>query len=299
MTYIHICPYKSERRKIETLAERQKEVIACFRDVDFSLLPIHLTEVWKRVQHGDPSAVYELIRFIDVIPFYSEFSSTFVQRTPRTMLVRDQFDLCAYMLRNSSLQLNPDGTPTVPALEHLDMLCKDSSHLLEQYLTEVNNLLYQNSVICQYIWAICQEQLNAISQFRTLFARQLYVEKPFLSVDHSYESIRPIDLFQQLPVEHQLEIATGQWRKVDVRNRNVLYLIVLKFLFDCSLERSQCNRHPYLLARWGNPLDIAQAIVKEADGIDSRLRVLATNYSLVADIPVAQLTIKCLELKIQ
>lgn len=282
-------------------------VISCYTGVDFSLLPICLGEYWMGKDSGASRliSISELARFASVMELYPDFVESLVpiqQRTTRNVQLRDQFDLVAYMVRNSEVgtQLDTSGASLHFALLYIDeSISKDSSTqgeiLFRECEQEAEELFCEELTIHRYLWKRDREQLKRIDLFVLLHDKQLNEPQPFLHHDQSYETIKPITLFRQLSITDQSEIANDLWKSIDLERHSALYLVVLKLLFNCSLERTLHSRHPYLIARWGNPMEIAQHIVRQADGSEQMMRILANNYVLVAtNVGAPELTSKCL-----
>ena len=315
--------------KLETQSTNvdDKIILKTYATTDFSLLPLELERLWNvacgrtgSVEHT--IAISELARYVAILELYVEFADTCTlqtstnPRTRRDVSLRDQYDLCAYMVRNGKLEIDISHTPIHFALRYIDQQyeqqeakASNSSDMdrLEANRLEVSQLLAEwndkAEVMCKEQLAIhsffyeqyCCE-LRDIASFIVLYHKQMNTEKPFIRSDHSYDSIKPITLFQQLSIPDQLEIANGKWKIADLARRSDTYLVVLKLLFDCIIDRSLHTRHPYLVARYGNPFEITQHIVQQSDGDEKCVRILATNYSIVAEIGLPELTSKCLSL---
>jgi len=282
--------------------DMNSRVIDRWAPIDFSLLPIQIENLWQDIKKHNQRSISELTRFTSALNIYSKSIDTFKQRTKRDIHLRDSYDLCAYIVRNSEIDLDRTNPLFHYALEYIDrqlndsMKFIDSDELIDEWKKETEKLFLNQIAIHHFLWEQDREQLKNIVTFTTLCANQLNEDRSYIRSDNSYERIKPIILFQQLPIPDQAEIADGTWKKVDLVRRPDLYLVVLKLVFNCSFERTQHVRHPYLLARWSNPLEIAQYILKHTDCDERRMRIMANSFSLVSEIGAAELTSKCLTL---
>lgn len=157
--------------------------------------------------------------------------------------------------------------------------------------------LYQDQLtIHRYLWEQDRQRLLTLSTFLTTHKKKLTEPQPFINDQHEYENIIPGSLFHRLDVSNQIEIADGSWRTIDLQRRSTQYILVIKLLFDCLMDRSLHTRHPYLIARWSHPLEIAQHIIHEAKENESTMRIMANGYAIVSGISVVEIVEKCLNL---
>lgn len=282
--------------------DMKARVIDRWSPIDFSFLPIQIEKLWEDIKNHNERAVSELTRFTAALNIYSKSIDTFNQRTKRDVHLRDSYDLCAYIVRNSEVDLDRTNPLFYYALEYIDRQLNDSvkfidsEELLDEWKKKAEKLFSDQVAVHHFLWEQDREQLRHIATFMTLYAKQLNEDRSYIRSDNSYERIKPIMLYRQLPISDQVEIADGTWKKVDLVRRPDLYLVVLKLVFDCSFERTLHLRHPYLMARWSNPFEIAQYILKNTDCDERRMRVMANSFSLVSEIGAAELTSKCLSL---
>jgi len=301
--------------------ETQRAILYHYGAVDFSLLPLQFEELWHQLQDKNESesrhshCYSELARFAGPVGLYDEFVATYKKETTRNVRLRDQFDLAAFMIRNSKLAtsglVDCSDVSVSLALKYIDdqtiFLPSDGPgenaiwnnlrlSLEAECQRGAEELFRDQVVIHRYLWERDRERLRILSAFLVLYNKGLSEPQPFLHMDHSYESIVPGSLFHRLPLCDQFEIADDTWKTVDLERRSVLYLVVIKLLFDCLMERTLHTRHPYLVARWCNPLEIAQHIVRQAQDSEPSIRMMANSYALVSGIGAPELTSKCLTL---
>ena len=294
----------------------QQIIFSHYESVNFSLLPLQLEEVWRGVKddngaekisslHDDSfktRCYSELARFGSLFDFYSDFTATYEKRTARDAKLRDQFDLVAYMIRNSRLAekglVDCSDVSIMFALEYIDnQITPVIPDLFAERKRGAEELYRDQIAIHHYLWEKDREQLYTLSEFLKSHDKSLIKPQPFINMEHSYENVVPASLFHRLPLCDQIEIANGDWRTVDLQRRSTQYLVAIKLLFDCSMHRELHKRHPYLVARWANLLEIAQYILRQVGDSEDSMRVMAHSYALVSGVSVAELTSKCLILQ--
>ncbi len=321
-----------------------RSVLDTYANTNFSLLPLKLERFWTIATSTSANqneteyihAISELARYVGILELYEEFADTCTLGTyadpkaRRSVTIRDQFYLCAYMSRNSKLDLDATQVSIFFALQYIDhqyecsdvqpisvqstfvqstfvqstfvqsdvsRLDTDSSNadrLLLEWSDRAETIFKEHVAIHNFFHEQCKDELQVIASFVVLHQRQMNTERPFLRNDHTYDIVKPITLFEQLSISDRLEIAGNRWRSINLARCSDTYLIVLKLLFDTIVDRSLHTRHPYLIARYGNPFEIAQHIVQQCGGDDKRMRILATSYAIVAEINLPDLTSKCL-----
>jgi hypothetical protein len=263
-------------------------------------LPLPLEELWTRTnntQNPDEhtACIMELGRFMSIDSRYKDYTETFQQTTSRNFNPRDMFDLFAYMTRNSKNNFISDDVTMIAADEYFNT--REQESLLQAYSKKAAQMLYDQTVIHSFIWDQCKEIVSKINTFKQERNKDLVLDRDFIDLDHDYGKIRAINLFDHLSVENQYKISTQDWSRCPDESHSPEFLIVTKMLFDYLINAAVAKRHPYLNARRGSMSDISREIIKNSDDSESRLRILATSYSIVSGIRLSELTTKCLIFK--
>lgn len=276
---------------MDYVSKHKATIMEAYDGVDFSTLPIELEERYEKED------LPYLARFVLAMGSYDDFMATYEQRTIRDIHIRDQFDLVAYMMRNSKLTFNNTAYPLQLALEYIDTYATADKLLYEMIRgsTEEKDKMYREQVIIHtYLWRQHMDTLKSIKDFIVRESKKLTTERPFITEELDYDMVEALDIYKELPVAYQVEIATDGWKDVDLLRRSTPYVLVLKLLYDITLNKELAQKHPYLIARRGDMIEIVELIIKAADEDDACMRMLANVFAEVSDIDTGNLVTKCL-----
>jgi hypothetical protein len=284
------------------LSATQEKILNTFRKVDFSLMPLHLAEIWARANSAfsveeRKSSITELGRFSEVVSVYDDYKETFRQKTSRDFKARDIFDLYTYMARNSATGDLTEDLAMEASNEYFSMY--EETSLLSAYNEGATRIFHNQVAVHTFIWEQCSEIVSRVNEFRKTRHEDLSRSRDFIDTNHEYRKIRAIDLFDRLSMEDQHTITVGDWSRCPEDSYSPEFLIVTKMLFNYSLNAVVSRRHPYLKARRGNMQDIIETILERAGESERDMRILATCYSIVSDIKCSLLTEKCLIFKVR
>jgi hypothetical protein len=317
---IHTITSDTHRSKMEPCINYEQQfetrykatILESYVGVDFSKIPPEIGEAFERKD------LPYLGRFVNAISCYDVFAVTYEQKTTRSIHMRDQFDLVAYMMKNSKIQVPLPEEPLIFALDYIDshtdtptksvlpidpetVVVEDTTIIpspLSQFITtcqeEKQKMYDRQLIIHSYLHEQFSESLNEISNFVAKHKKELTEDKPFITERYNYELYSALYFFEQLPVADQLEIATNKWKEVDLLRCSTTYILVIKLLYEITLDRELAKRHPYLLARRADMMDVVEMISEEADEDDARMRMLAYVFAAVSGIDIGELVSKCL-----
>jgi hypothetical protein len=118
--------------------------------------------------------------------------------------------------------------------------------------------------------------------------------EPFVTESCDFEMIQPEGIFETLPIQDQLEIATDEWKTVDLLRRSPEYLLVIKFLHEITIDKELATRHPYLVAKRGDMMEITALILDRSDGDERRMRMFSNVFAEVSGLDTGEVVSKCL-----
>jgi hypothetical protein len=263
-------------------------------------MPLQFSDLWEKVSvdkdiDAYEKAIYELGRFVECIKLYEDYAPTFVQKTSRSIIVRDSYDLRVYMMRNNSRDYELNDLVLRASDEYITKF--SSQEIMLEKETNIMESFRDNVSICRFLWDQCKSRVNAINNFVHIFDKQLNEMVPFIQEDYNYAGIKPIDIFNRLSIDDQYEISTDLWKKILRNSRSTHYLIVVRMIFNCEIGHGEHIRHPYLVARRGDMIEVAKLICEKSGSDEPLMRILATNFAIVSKLDLPDLMRKCLLLK--
>jgi hypothetical protein len=269
----------------------KKDILKYYDRVDFSCLPVDFEKAFERED------IPFLGRFVFAIECYDEFIRSYKQRTTRNIIMRDQFDLIAYMIRNSNFTLDQDP-PLMYALDYVDAHKNIDSFSRSQLLcvcTKEKEIIHvEHLIIMDYMIMEFRGGILKINEFVEANSKIFKTSISFINHEWDFVWIQPLKLFESLPVEERLCIATGQWRTVNLLRYSPTFITVIKILFDIPIDRETTMKDPYLIARRGDILDIARSIINKSQGNEILMRLLAGYFAEISEFKAGEITRACI-----
>jgi hypothetical protein len=262
--------------------EQEIEIDNLYKDVNFSILPSCMLNMYKRKNNED---IQILLNLRETMKYYPNFLEA--NNSRRNTTIENNDDLLKYFISNNLLSVSSNDLEI------------NSLILLEEYKKELEKIFTSFQIFCQIEKEDFTNNLKLIEDFIHTNREKLDYKYRFITTEHSFGFITCIQLFSKLSISDRIGIVKNKYNEVDLSTKKVSYLIFIKLFFNISIDRQYSNRHPYLVALRGSMIEIIEYInsffntnnlLNKEEEIKSLCRVFAS----VAEINERELIIKCL-----